>query len=1270
MIVYYKFDNHACLQPNSFLTLKNDIHMKAFFRILFISFCFISSTQVWSNPDKTISFSSTILSNVTGNIWVEVDENNMYNGETGPSGVLVLLYDNEEDTLVSQSISFSGKYEFNGVAEGKYYMRIDESAFQLGGPLLGLQSCPGTNDANDMIDNDDNGTDTTPNDVLCSPFNLIDTDPMSNVSIEYIDFCFYSACDELNPLALPSCGDILTSDFICDISDLDNFCALMPTDSSAGIQPSPLCDGINSSENISWLAFVASDGLYSINISPMDCQFGDIGQQGIQVGIYTDCTFSETVFCSDQCSINNISIGSNLLNPGQVYYLYINGCNGNVCSYQIDINGSPIIPSLEPNDVCVFSGGSFQCEDISYCPNADILIQGQGISLSGSFTWSITTISGDPYLGDSIVNTSENALILNLPSEGKYNVCLTDVENGCIDQAWSGVKCREISTTFSIPMPMDEDFGESFVCEDDLDDFSINVFASVDPNGDGDSGWNAAIPDYMIGLNESTAYTDGCSYEQQFTLSVFPLTPVEDVLLTVCEEDLPVQVDALTITTFIFNGQQSFTLFDYLLVNSADQYGCDSIINLTIEKLNILQGALFDPICTVDGILLQFDYIEDLSTDASFLDFVWTDPFGNIIPNGADPKTILAPFEGGNGEYTLEITINKNGKSCIYSYSTFVEIATFLPPTPIISGPSTVCSGESMSVYIAEGSGDEISFIWSFPNDVASTFISGTANEVITIDWTGSNGGDVTAIGQNICGQSDQSSYDVQIIPKTTPNFSIDTSTCIDIPATIDFIGTGINLVDYTWDFDGGIVISGSGMGPYEVSWDSPGDKLVTLVTIDMNGCFSNPVVKFIPVKFPLAPTQVNCIPSLGEIEFTWEIPLMVSGFEVNVLSGQTGGVFTANSFTISGLAAGEEVTIELLTIPEDPICGEFVSTTISCVSQDCVPPTIELIADEDLCVDSENITIDVTILSGEMGTGVFSGPGIVDPTNGIFDPSVANLGINTILYTFISNISGCLGTITISIEVFDSPVSSFTQDRDTMCVTDVISLDYTGTINADIYDWGFDGGVGSGLITDQEVQFSSAGIKTISLEVSKNGCVSSLFTSTVLVEPELEDILIQCDSVSTDIVVFSWNAINGVTLFEITIDNNPSFFSPNTSITIDELEEDQEVTITINALSNTTCPGTSASSLCKTTKTVSVEGLALSKLKIFPNPINDIVYIDGEQNNSLSYSLYSIIGRSIDNGNLKTNFIDVSKIPSGLYILRITDENDKIYKDFKVVKE
>lgn len=1242
-----------------------------FSKYLAVAICFLASLPSWSTPHDMDHSLPAVLSNVTGNIWVESDANSTYNGETGPSGVVIYLVDNEEDTIVAEAITVEGKYEFNGINAGKYYLRIHSSAFDLGGPLSGQQSCIGVNDANDMVDDDDNGSDTTPNDVLSSSFNLTNMDPMNDISIEYVDFCFNFVCEDQNQITSEVCDEISNLDIICDINAIDNFCSILPIDSSAGIQPMPLCDGFSNSENISWLSFVGAEGSYNLRIDAFDCDEGNLGQQGIQVGIYTDCSFSEPIFCSNLCTTDPIGISSAILTPGQVYYLYINGCSNNVCNYQIDLDGEPSIPSLEPEDVCIFYGGSFLCEDLSYCPNADIIFQGRGLNFTGDYNWSIATISGTVYEGDPNPISNTNELVINFPDEGVYEVCLTKVENGCVDQTWSGTICRTITTTFSIPMPMDEDFGEYFVCEDDVDDFTVAFLASEDPNGDGDLGWNAFPPDYMIGLNQGTAYTDGCSYEQQFTLSAFTPTPIEDVLISVCEEDFPIQIDVLTFSTFSFGGAQTITFDNLLLQNSQDVNGCDSIINLTVERLNILQGFLEEPICTTDGIILNFNYISDLSTDISFIDFVWSDPSGNILPNGADPTTITAPFSSGNGEYTLDVTINKNGVSCNYSYFAFVDITAFLPPIPIISGQNIVCSGDSSAVYSAQGDGEEISFIWSFPNDVASAIISGTMDEILTIDWTGSNGGQITVIGQNICGQSNQASYDVQVIPKPTPNFSIDTSICINNPATIDFIGSNFNVAAYNWDFDGGTILSGTGMGPYQVSWDSSGEKLVSLFTTDVNGCISNQTIKSIPVKTPLAPTEVTCTSSVGEVLFTWEIPLMVSGFEVNVLTGQTGGIFTANSFSISGLGEGELVTIELFTKPEDPICGEFVSTIVSCVASDCMAPEIELAADQILCANDENIMISATVTSGETGVGIFTGPGIVDAMNGIFDPSTANIGANAITYTFTADDTGCEGVSTISIGVFDVPISSFTQDLDTMCVTDEVQLSFDGTLNSDTYDWDFDGGVGSGLLTNQKVVFSTPGLKTISLQVTNDGCVSDIFTSTLFVEAELENVVIQCDTASTDFVIFSWNDIDGAFLYEVTIDDNPPFFSSDTSIVIDELDEEQEVSIIITSLSTTSCPGSTSSSMCTTTKTpVSTDNQELTNVSVFPNPTQDLLFVDGILDKNISYRLYSIIGTVIKKGTISNPVIDLSNIPGGIYMIRFSDEDSGRYKDFKVVKE
>ena len=490
------------------------------------------------NPDASVS-------SISGNIWVETDGNATFNGEDGPSGVLIILYDIDTDTIVEGTFSSNGKFEFNDINPGKYYISVDQAAFLPGNVLFSHQSCLGVNDADDMVDNDDNGTDTSPNSVNSSSFNLND-----NITIEFIDFCFTYICEDQFGLTAPSCDELSAMDVLCEISGLNGYCNTLPQDSSEGIQPVPLCNGFTLSENISWLSFIASEGVYSMVITPFDCTPGNIGQQGIQVGIYEDCTFEEEAFCSNLCTTDPIVVSSAFLKPGQVYYMYINGCDGDQCSYRIDINGNAFEPSLDPSDVCVFSAGSVQCADIDYCPNSDVTFIGQGLNFTGDFTWSITTISGEVYNGDSIQMTNSSLLTIPFSTEGKYNICLTDVSNGCVDQAWTGEVCREITISSLVDMPMNEDFGEFFVCGEDVSEFSVSALANLDPNGDGDPGWNAPTSEFTLGLNQATVFTAGCSYEQQFTLSAYPPSPIEDVLITVCEDDLPLNYDVLTFFHF------------------------------------------------------------------------------------------------------------------------------------------------------------------------------------------------------------------------------------------------------------------------------------------------------------------------------------------------------------------------------------------------------------------------------------------------------------------------------------------------------------------------------------------------------------------------------------------------------------------------------------------------------------------------------------------------------------------------------------------------
>ncbi len=65
------------------------------------------------------------------------------------------------------------------------------------------------------------------------------------------------------------------------------------------------------------------------------------------------------------------------------------------------------------------------------------------------------------------------------------------------------------------------------------------------------------------------------------------------------------------------------------------------------------------------------------------------------------------------------------------------------------------------------------------------------------------------------------------------------------------------------------------------------------------------------------------------------------------------------------------------------------------------------------------------------------------------------------------------------------------------------------------------------------------------------------------------------------------------------------------------------------------------------------------SSLKLYPNPVDDVMIIDGidiaDVNN---VKVYDLTGKLVKNLKIKTNQIEVKNIPQGVYILIIQTEN------------
>lgn len=277
------------------------------------------------------SSNGNLVVSIGGTIWGEEDNDGTIGiGESGISRVWVHLFNMKTFQLDSIETDNYGNYLFKYKTPGIYVISLREKNFTQGAPLYGLNSCSGQ--ANDIFtDNDDNGDVTLfyiNSEVLDLTYSGSQEDTITNTTF---DFCLNADCGTPNPIAVHSELEIM--DTICDIEILSIFCSRMGRELS---MPSrKLCDGQLNSYNMDLFRFTAGTGDYKIDINLFGCVGG---LSGAQVGVHDKN--NKTVYCTEgECTTGLKAIPSSVLKPGQVYTLWLNGCEGSVCSYEINITG-------------------------------------------------------------------------------------------------------------------------------------------------------------------------------------------------------------------------------------------------------------------------------------------------------------------------------------------------------------------------------------------------------------------------------------------------------------------------------------------------------------------------------------------------------------------------------------------------------------------------------------------------------------------------------------------------------------------------------------------------------------------------------------------------------------------------------------------------------------------------------------------------------------------------------------------------------------------
>jgi len=163
----------------------------------------------------------------------------------------------------------------------------------------------------------------------------------------------------------PAAFDCWASDVLCSINALNGFTCNNPITPNAGFPLPSLCFGAGIPHNLGWWAFIANGEVLSLtfNFDISGCESG----QGIQAGVFQgSCDGSSVWDCNDACNRSTFTLYG-ATRPCEIYYVWVDGCNGDVCTYTMSVNGVGGPPSLPPLPPLTAYGRVYPCGTFKVC---------------------------------------------------------------------------------------------------------------------------------------------------------------------------------------------------------------------------------------------------------------------------------------------------------------------------------------------------------------------------------------------------------------------------------------------------------------------------------------------------------------------------------------------------------------------------------------------------------------------------------------------------------------------------------------------------------------------------------------------------------------------------------------------------------------------------------------------------------------------------------------------------------------------------------------
>jgi large repetitive protein len=363
-----------------------------------------------------------------------------------------------------------------------------------------------------------------------------------------------------------------------------------------------------------------------------------------------------------------------------------------------------------------------------------------------------------------------------------------------------------------------------------------------------------------------------------------------------------------------------------------------------------------------------------------------------VTPNGV----LNLANTPGVGSYVLTYMITDPNTGC--SNTDIITVTIIENPIADAGADQTVCISDGL---LNLNSGTPTGGTWNGPgvNSAAGVFnpqIAGVGLHVLTYSF-----------GQGICETTDEKVIYVEALPEITVPLGSDL--CEGAPLISLSAATPIGG---TWQGDG---IQGNNFNPQIAGVGI--HALTYYYTNPMTGCNNNKSIDMTVHAIPqlIVSDSIYCntpgtveLPHANPPNGSWSGPGIINGSFDPQLAGGVGIYFLTYSYS-NNYACSNTTIAQITVVP---------------------PPAIEAGPNDTFCIDNGLYQLDDFYPYG----ATWSGPGIVDSINGIFDPQLAGGG--THILTFSIGIGNCLVEDTRLIQVIDLTDAALGEGVE-MCISD-----------------------------------------------------------------------------------------------------------------------------------------------------------------------------------------------------------------------------------------